>query len=166
MRSLVYLEILRPGEDFAAIGKWTRERFLSGVHSYVIHEFVLGLEGLTVTRATLPEARVRCALGSAHVVHCQVRHNVVKVIEDLATEFSSVFWRHQVLVYPHAGNLLKWAAASDGARVAAARAAGAVRPHESEEGAVMTRMVHSWVLLVVDGRRRHVRRTDVLVMRR
>lgn len=57
-------------------------------------------------------------------------------------------------------------AAGNGARVAAAGAAGAVRPHESEEGAVMTRMVHRRVLLVVDGGRRHVRRANVLVMRR
>ena len=92
MCSLVYLEILRPGEDFAAVLKRTRERFLPGVHSYMIHEFVLGLEGLTVTRATLPEARVRCALWSAHVVHCQMRHDVGKVIKDFAAEFSSIFW--------------------------------------------------------------------------
>jgi len=92
VRSLVYLEILRPGEDFVAILKWTRERFLPGVHSYMIHEFILGLEGLTVTRATLPEARVRCALGSTHVFHCQMRYDVGKSVENLPAKFSSVFW--------------------------------------------------------------------------
>lgn len=77
MCSLVYLEILRPGEDLSASRERTGEGFLSGVHPYVIDELVLGLEGPAVARAALPEARVRRALGSAHVLDGKVRDDVV-----------------------------------------------------------------------------------------
>lgn len=69
MRPLVDLEVLGPGEHLAAAGERAGERFLAGVHPDVIDELVLGLEGPAVTRASLPEARVRGALRSAHVLH-------------------------------------------------------------------------------------------------
>jgi len=69
VRPLVYLEVLRPGENFATARKRASERFLAGVHSYMIDEFILGFEGPTVPRTTLPEAGVRRALGSTYVFH-------------------------------------------------------------------------------------------------
>lgn len=84
MRPLVDLEILGPGEDFAAAGERAGEGFLAGVHPYVIDELVLGLEGPAVTRTSLPEARVRGALGTAHVLDREVRHDIVEGVEEFA----------------------------------------------------------------------------------
>lgn len=83
VRPLVYLEILRPGEYFTASWKHAGERFLPRVHPYVIDELVLGLEGPAVTRAALPIARVRRALGSAHVFDRDVRHDILEAAEAL-----------------------------------------------------------------------------------
>ena len=43
----------------------------------MIDELVLGLERLEFSRATLPVAGVRVSIWSAHVIHCQMSHNVV-----------------------------------------------------------------------------------------
>lgn len=69
VRPLVYFEILRSGKDLAATWMYTREGFFAGMHPYMIDELVLGLEGFAVARTTLPEARVRCTFGTAHVIH-------------------------------------------------------------------------------------------------
>lgn len=82
---LVDFQILGPGEDFAAAGERAGEWFLTGVHPYVIDELVLGLEGPAVTRTALPETRVRRALGTAHVLHREVRHDIVEGVEEFAT---------------------------------------------------------------------------------
>lgn len=162
MRPLVDLEVLGPGEHLAAAGKRTGEGFLAGVHPDVIDELVLGLEGPAVTRASLPKARVRGALGSAHVLHRQVRHDIVEGVEELAAQLPS--GSRRVLVYPHAGHLLALAAGY----AAAASTAGSVAPHVPEERAVgvVARMTDGGVLLVMDRRRREMRGAQVLVMRR
>lgn len=158
MRPLVYLEVLRPGEDFAARRVRARERLLARVHPYVIDELVLGLEGPAVTRAALPVARVRRALGSAHVIHREMRHDVVEGVEGLAADILA----RSVLVHPHARHFLTLAAGDgDGADRAATAAAGAVVPHVPDEGR-MWRVADDRVLLMVDGRRRKVRRAQVL----
>ena len=53
------------------------KRLFTSMHSDMIHQLVLGLEGLELARAVLPEAGVRGEVGAAHVVHRQVRHDVV-----------------------------------------------------------------------------------------
>jgi len=160
MRPLVYLEVLRPGENLAAARKRAGERFLAGVHSYVIDEFVFGLEGPTVPRTTLPEAGVRRALGSTHVLHRQVAHNVREIIKHLAADFRP----RRVRVQPHAGHLFPLAAAADGANDRG-RTAGAVVPHVPEEGTLMTGVRHRRMLLM-DRRRGQVRSAEILMMRR
>lgn len=66
--ALVYFQILRPGEHFAASLERARERFLAGVHPDVVDQLVLGLERPALALATVPEARVRRALGPADVL--------------------------------------------------------------------------------------------------
>ena len=71
------LQVLGPGEHLAAANVGTRKRLLARVHADVVDQLVLGLEGLELARAVLPEAGVRGEVGAAHVVHRQVRHDVV-----------------------------------------------------------------------------------------
>lgn len=123
MRSLVDLEVLGPGENFAASRKRTGEGFLAGVHPYVIDELVLGLEGPAVTRTSLPEARVRRALGPAHVFDREVRHDIVEGVEKFAAQLPS--GSRRVLVDPHAGHLLTLTAGYTSGTAAAA----SVAPH-------------------------------------
>lgn len=101
-------EILRPGKDFSAAGKRAREGFLTGVNPYVVNKFVLCLEGPAVTRTSLPEARVRGALGTAHVFHREVRHDIVEGVEEFTAQLPS--GSRRILIYPHAGHLLPLAA--------------------------------------------------------
>lgn len=77
MRPLVYLEVLRPGEDFAAAGEGAGERLLAGVDPDVVDQLVLRLEGPAGPGAALPEAGVRRALGPPDVVHRQVGDDLV-----------------------------------------------------------------------------------------
>ena len=71
------LQVLGPGEHLAAANVGTRKRLLARVHADVVDQLVLGLEGLELARAVLPEAGVRGEVGAAHVLHRQVRHDVV-----------------------------------------------------------------------------------------
>lgn len=169
MRPLVNFQVLGSREDFAASGERAGEGFLAGVHPYVIDELVLGLEGPAVTRASLPEARVRGALGTAHVLHGEMRHDVVEGVEEFAAKLPSGTGR--VLVDPHAGHLLPLAAADPtgpaGPAAAAAATSAPVAPHVLEERAVgmMARMGDGRVLLVVDRGRRQMGGGQVLVVR-
>lgn len=168
VRPLVNFQVLGSREDFAAAGERAGEGFLAGMHPYVIDELVLGLEGPAVTRASLPEARVRGALGTAHVLHGEVCHDVVEGVEEFAAKLPSGTGR--VLVDPHAGHLLPLAAADAPGPTAAAPAAAAsasVAPHVPEERAVrmMTRMGDGRVLLVMDRGRRQMGSAQVLVVR-
>lgn len=148
----MYFQVLRSGEDFPARGKRAWERFLTGVNPDVIDEFVLGLEGSSVSGATLPEARVRRALRSAHVFDGQMGDDVVERIEEFAAQLSSC-WSGTVLVEPHARHLLSLGAAP-----------GSHVPEESAVG-MMTRMTDGRVLLVVYGRRCQVGCPQILMMR-
>lgn len=166
MRPLVNFQVLGSREDFAAAGERAGEGFLAGMHPYVIDELVLGLEGPAVTRASLPEARVRGALGTAHVLYGEVCHDVVEGVEEFAAKLPSGTGR--VLVDPHAGHLLPLADASGPTAAAPAAAASAsVAPHVPEERAVrmMTRMGDGRVLLVMDRGRRQMGSAQVLVVR-
>lgn len=121
MRPLVYLEVLGPGEHFAAPWERAGERLLARVHTDMIHKFVLGLEGPTVPGTALPEAGVRRALGPADVLHSQVGHDLVHRRERLAARLP----RRRLLGFdPHARHLLLHGL-----------------PHVSEEGAVVSGVV-------------------------
>lgn len=164
MRSLVYLQIFGPGEDLSTGCKGAGKRFLTRVHPYVIDEFVLGLEGPTFSRAALPVARVRRTLGSAHVLHRDVRHDVLETVEELVARLP----RLRLPVHPLAHHLLTLAAGDgDGAdRAATAADVASHILHESVRLMRMMRMAYGRVLLGVDGRRREVRRVEVRLMMR
>lgn len=149
MRPLVYLKVLGPSEHLAASRERARERFLAGVHPDVIDELVFGLERPAVPRAPLPEARVRGALGSAHVFYGKVRHNIVEGVKEFAAQLPSGTWG--ILVNPHTGHLLALSA-SDAATVATSTG-GSVASHVPEKRAmgVVARMTNRGMLLVVDG---------------
>ena len=105
MGPFVDLEVLRPGKHFSAPGKRARERLLSRVDTDVVDKLVLGLEGLSLPHTVLPETRVVGNLRPAHVLHSDMRDNLM----HRAEHFHAGFLRHpgrQVLVDPHAGHLL------------------------------------------------------------
>ena len=56
VNSFVYLEVLGACKDLAAGWVRARERFLSGVNSYVVHQLVLGLERFAGTFTRSPVA--------------------------------------------------------------------------------------------------------------
>ena len=66
----------------------------------MVHQLVLGLEGLLLPGAVHPVAAVVIVLWSAHVVHRQMVHNVVERVEHAAAYLLGV------LVLPHAHRLL------------------------------------------------------------
>ena len=83
VRALVDLEVLAAGEDLPAAGEGAGEGLLPGVHAHVVHQLVLGLEGPPVPHAALPETRVVGLLRPAHVLHRDVRDDLVHGVEDL-----------------------------------------------------------------------------------
>ncbi len=98
MRSIVYLEVLRSRKYFAASAEFTRKRFLAGMHSNVVHQFVLSLKRPAVARTMLPKTRVGRTLGTADMILRQVGHDVVHGGENLATSLSVA----RRLVHPQA----------------------------------------------------------------
>jgi len=100
MNPLVYLEILGPGKDLAAGGEGAGERLLPRVDPHVVHQLVLGLEGLLVPGTVLPVAAVVAVLWSAHVVHRQMVHHIVQRVKGAAAHLL------RVLILPHADGLL------------------------------------------------------------
>ncbi|MFN9944398.1 MAG: hypothetical protein ACK56I_33505, partial [bacterium] len=96
----MYLEILGPGKDLAAGGEGAGERLLPRVDPHMVHQLVLGLEGLLVPGTVLPVAAVVAVLGSAHVVHRQVVHHIVQRVKGAAAHLL------RVLILPHADRLL------------------------------------------------------------
>lgn len=88
MRPLVDLEVLGAGEDLPAAGEGAGEGLLARVHADVVDQLVLGLEGAAVARAALPEAGVRGALRAAHVLHGEVRHDLVHGGEQLVAHLA------------------------------------------------------------------------------
>ena len=72
MNAFVDLEVLGAREHLAAGRVRARERSLSGVHSDVVDELVLGLEGPVKSFTAAPVARVVRLLSAADVVDRQV----------------------------------------------------------------------------------------------
>lgn len=88
MRPFVYLQVLASGEHLPAPGKRAGKRLLSRVHSYVVDQFVLGLERPAVPRAVLPKTRVIRALRPADVIDREMGDDLVHVGEVFAARFA------------------------------------------------------------------------------
>ena len=84
VRALVDLEVFAASEHLPAAGEGTRERLLARVHADVVDEFVLRLEGSSVARTGLPEARVVRLFRAPDVFHRDVRHDLVHRREGLS----------------------------------------------------------------------------------
>lgn len=82
MSALVDLEVLGAREDLAAARERAGEGLLAGVHADVVDELVLGLEGLALARTVLPKADVAALFRAAHVLHCDVVHQLVHGAES------------------------------------------------------------------------------------
>jgi len=121
MRPLMYLQVLTPREHLAAPGERARERLLPGMHPHVVHQLVLGLEGSAVPRTSLPVARVVRLLRPTHVLHGDVRHDLVHGREDLVAGLPGLRLLH---VDPEARVLL-----FDGVAHEGIEGARAVRAH-------------------------------------
>jgi hypothetical protein len=121
--ALVNLEVLRASEHFSTAGEGAGERLLSRVHADVVDELIFGLEGLALPRAVRPEAGVVSLLRSSHVLHGDVRHDLVHgrkhATARLTRLASAVRLGPQTAVL-----LLDW------------------RTHVSEEGCTWTSVVH------------------------
>ena len=76
-------KIFGSAKSFSATSNLTDEWFFASVNSEMINELVFGLEGSSLARAVLPEAGVVSLFGSAHVLHRQVRHDLVHRPERL-----------------------------------------------------------------------------------
>ncbi len=76
-----YSFTISTGSYLATAGERTRERLLARVHAHVVHQLVLGLEGLALAHTLAPVARVHTLLTAAHVVRAQVRHQLVHARE-------------------------------------------------------------------------------------
>lgn len=84
MSSLVYFQVLGPCEHFSTSRKRTRKGLLPCVHANVVHQFVFGLEGLSLSRAFFPKAHVVGLLGSADMLRGDVRHQLMHGAEGSA----------------------------------------------------------------------------------
>ena len=82
MRSFVNFQIFRPGEYFTTSRERTRKGFFARVHTYVIHQFVLGLKGFALSRAVLPKAYVVTLFGAPNVLHGYMRYHLVHCAES------------------------------------------------------------------------------------
>lgn len=104
--ALVDLQILGSGEDFGTLGEGARERLFARVHADVVDQLVLGLKRLSRSRTVQPEARVVVDFGSAHMLHCDVRHDLRHRGEHLVAG-DPVRLRFQVLLIdPQAADVL------------------------------------------------------------
>lgn len=69
MRSLMDLEVLGSGEDFATAYKRTCEWLFARVNANVVDKLVLGLEGLTLADAVAPVADVHILITAADMIN-------------------------------------------------------------------------------------------------
>lgn len=85
MRSFVNFQVFRSSKNFAARWEWTRERFFAGVHSDVIDQFVFGFERSSISRASGPEACVRCEFGATYMFNRQMCDDILHTTERFTT---------------------------------------------------------------------------------
>lgn len=131
MGPLVYLQILTPRKNLPTTGKRTWKRLLARMHSDMIHQLILRLERPPIPGAILPKASVCRAFRSTHVLHSQMRDDLVHAGEMFPAGLPG---RRLIRIYPQALHLLL-----DGL------------PHVPEEGAVYVRrmMRHPHVMIEV-----------------
>lgn len=77
MGPLVDLEVLGAGKDFSAAREGAWEGLLARVHSNVVDQFVLRLEGLALAGTLLPVADVVVLLRAPHMLHGDMCHQLV-----------------------------------------------------------------------------------------
>ena len=107
MCSLVDLEVLGPREESVAAGKGAHEGLLPGVDPHVVHELVLGFEGLALPRTLLPVTRMVTVLRAPDVVDGQMVDDVVHRVEHLVADLLRVgVLPHTHRVHLGAGGLL------------------------------------------------------------
>lgn len=104
MGAFMYFEIFGPGEHLAASLERAWERFLARMHPDMVDQLVLGLKRPPLALASVPETRVRCALGPADVLDRDVRHDVLHRAEHLAARAHR---RRPGLVDPQARHVLE-----------------------------------------------------------
>lgn len=109
----MYLEILAACKDLATPGMGAGEGFLASVDAYVVDQLVLGLEGAPIAGAADPEAGVRGALRPAHMLHSEMRHDLVHGVKDLVARLAPLLLlllqtqpRRLIGIYPEALHLL------------------------------------------------------------
>ena len=68
----------------------THERFLSGVNSHVIDQFILGFEWFVFSWTILPVTPMISVLWSSDVIHGEVVDNVVHGVEHLVADLPGV----------------------------------------------------------------------------
>lgn len=103
MGAFVDLEVLAAREDLAASREGAGEGLLTRVHANVVDQLVLGLKGTSIAGAGLPEACMGSALGPAHVLHRQMRHDLVHGRKALTADLPR---RRLLRVQPETGHLL------------------------------------------------------------
>jgi len=101
----VDFQIFRSGKYFSTTGEWTRKRFLPGVHSNVIHKFIiLCFKRFPFPGTLFPKANVIRLLWSPNVLHRQVGHKLVHGAESFV---AGLFRIRQLLRFdPFADELL------------------------------------------------------------
>ncbi len=102
--SFMDFQIFRSGKYFSTAGEWTRKRFLSGVHSDMIHKFILCFKRFSFPGTFFPNANVIRLLRSPNVLHRQVGHELVHGAESFV---AGLFRIRQLLWFdPFADELL------------------------------------------------------------
>lgn len=104
VRSFVNFEIFRSGKYFSTARERTGKRFLSGVHSDMIHKFVLCFKRFSFPGTLFPKANVIRLFWSTNVLHRQVRH---KLVHGAKSFVAGLFRIRQLLWFdPFADELL------------------------------------------------------------
>jgi len=106
MNSFMNLQVFRASKRFSTGRKWTGERFLSGMNSYMVDEFILGFKPFLLPLTVVPVTSVICDLRSSHMFNREVVHNIVEGVEEFVAHLLSVLvdpLTHHVLLYrfPH-----------------------------------------------------------------
>jgi len=90
---LVDFQIFRSGKYFSTAGEWTGKRFLSGVHSDMIHKFVLSFKRLSLSWTFFPKTDMVRLLWSSNVLHSHMRHQFVHGAVSFGAKFlGGVLW--------------------------------------------------------------------------
>ena len=84
---LVDLQVFRSSKYFSTAGERTWEWFLSGVHSDMIYQFVLGFKWLSFSGTLFPEADMVSHLRATDVINRHMRYQLVHRAVSFGAEF-------------------------------------------------------------------------------